>query len=163
VTGGAGPGNLTTASASVARRLSRAELANVVRDVLGDDTGAAEKFLSEDVYRPFDNDYTVQHASGALIESLEALATDIADRVMLQDPEVPYRIETGTSTGQPGIYKLDSYEAASRLSFLLWGSGPDDALLDQAKAGALLDGASRATAAIRLLGDARARQQLERF
>src|SRR5438552_10585571 len=46
VTGGAGPGNLTTASASVARRLSRAELANVVRDVLGDDTGAAEKFLS---------------------------------------------------------------------------------------------------------------------
>src|SRR5882724_6231 len=238
VTGGSGPGNLTTASASVARRLSRTELANVVRDVLGDDTGAAEKFLSEDVYRPFDNDYTVQHASGALIESLEALASDIADRVMLpanrakivtctptgpgdaaclrstietlgrrlyrrplseeqitayltlqsyatentpgvthdfytavdlvlrgmlQDPEVLYRIETGSSTGEAGIYKLDSYEAASRLSFLLWGSGPDDALLDQAKAGALLDGASRSTAATRLLGDARARQQLERF
>src|SRR5882724_6576000 len=194
VGGAAGPGNLPTASASVARRLSRTELSNVVRDVLGDDTGAAEKFLSEDVYRPFDNDYTVQQASGALIESLEALATDIADRAtlpvsrgkivtctptgpsdaaclrstietlgrrlyrrplseaqitayltlqsyatenapgvthdfytavdlvlrsMLQDPEVLYRIETGTSTGEAGIYKLDSYEAASRLSFLL--------------------------------------------
>jgi Protein of unknown function (DUF1588)/Protein of unknown function (DUF1592)/Protein of unknown function (DUF1595)/Protein of unknown function (DUF1585)/Protein of unknown function (DUF1587) len=236
--GPVGPGNLSTASASVARRLSRVELSNVVRDVLGDDSGAANKFLSEDVYRPFDNDYTVQHASGALIESLEALATDIADRAMLpanrakivtctptgpgdaaclrttietigrrlyrrplseqqitaylslqsyatentpgvahdfytavdlvlrsmlQDPEVLYRVETGTPSGEAGIYKLDSYEVASRLSFLLWGSGPDDALLDQAKAGSLLDGASRIAAATGLLADTRARQQLERF
>src|SRR4051812_956381 len=97
--GPVGPGNLTTASASVARRLSRTELANVVRDVLGEDSGAANKFLSEDVYRPFDNDYTVQHASGALIESLEALATDIADRAML--PANRAKVVTCTPTG-PG-------------------------------------------------------------
>jgi hypothetical protein len=236
--GPVGPGNLTTASASVARRLSRTELANVVRDVLSDDSGATTKYLAEDVYRPFDNDYTVQHASGALIESLEAMATDIADRAtsaanrgkvvpctptgpgdaaclrqtiesvgqrlyrrplseaqitayltlqsyatentpgvthdfytavdlvlrsMLQDPEVLYRIETGTATGDPGIYKLDSYEVASRLSFLLWGSAPNAALLDQAKAGALLDGASRTQAAAALLADQHAKAQLERF
>jgi hypothetical protein len=236
--GPVGPGNLTTASASVARRLSRTELTNLVRDVLGDDSGAAAKYLAEDVYRPFDNDYTVQQASSALIESLEATATDIADRAvsatnrakvvpctptgpddaaclrkmietvgqrlyrrplseeqitayltlqkyatentpgvthdfytavdlvlrsMLQDPEVLYRIETGSATGEPGIYKLDGYEVASRLSFLLWGSGPSDALIEQAKAGGLLDAASRTQAATTLLGDPHAKAQLERF
>jgi hypothetical protein len=234
----AGPGNLQTASASVARRLSRTELTNLVRDVLGDDSGATAKYLAEDQYRPFDNDYTVQEASAALIESLEATANEVANgavsaanrgkivpctptgpgdaaclrstieslglrlyrrplseqqvaayltlqsfatevnadvphdfytavnlvlRSMLQDPEVLYRIETGSPTGEPGIYKLDSYELASRLSFLLWGSGPDNALLDQAKAGALLDGPSRSAEATRLLTDAHARAQLERF
>jgi hypothetical protein len=233
-----GPGNLSTASASVARRLSRTELSNVVRDVLGDDTGAPAKFLSEDQYRPFDNDYTVQSASRALIESLEATADDIAARAvlpenrtklvpcqptgpsdaaclratiervglklyrrplseeqiqayltlqsfatevtpgtthdfytavnlvlrsMLQDPEVLYRIELGKPTGEPGIFALDDYEIASRLSFLLWGSGPDDALLEQAEAGKLQDSGSRDEAAARLLDDKRARTQLERF
>jgi hypothetical protein len=239
-TGGSsmGPGNLSTASASLARRLSRAELSNLVRDALGDDTGAPAKYLSEDQYRPFDNDYTVQSASRALIESLEATADDIAARAvlpanrskvvpcqptgpgdaaclrqtiesvgrklyrrplseeqikaylslqsyatesvpgvthdfytavnlvlrsMLQDPEVLYRIETGKPTAEPGIFALDDYEIASRLSFLLWGSGPDAALLDQAEAGKLADEGTRAEAATRLLGDARARTQLERF
>jgi hypothetical protein len=236
--GHVGPGDLKTASASVARRLSRTEYANVVRDVLGDTSGALSKYLAEDEYRPFDNDYTVQVASRALIESLEAAADDIATRAvspenrakvvpctpsgpgdaaclrstieslgrklyrrplsgeqvtayldlqrfatevnadvphdfytavnlvlrsMLQDPEVLYRIETGTPTGEPGIFKLDSYEVASRLSFLLWGSGPDDSLLAKAQDGALLDGGSRSAAAATLLGDARARSQLERF
>lgn len=236
--GPVGPGNLSTASASVARRLSRAELSNVISDVLGDDSAAPSKFLNDDVYRPFDNDYTVQAASRALIESLEALADDVAGRAvspenrgkivpctptgpgdaaclkatiesvgqrlyrrplsdeqvtayltlqsyateanadvphdfytavnlvlrsMLQDPEVLYRIETGTATGEPGIFKLDSYEVASRLSFLLWGSGPDDALLAAAKTGALGDPASRGAAAARLLADSHARAQLERF
>jgi hypothetical protein len=233
-----GPGNLTTASASVARRLTRSEFAHLVRDVLGDDGVAVGRFLADDEYKPFDNDYTVQRASRALIESLEAAAEEIAalavtpenrDKVvpctptgagdaqclratieqvgkrlyrrplseqqvaayltlqsfateanaqapsdfytavnlvlrsMLQDPEVLYRIETGSATDEPGIYRLDDYEVASRLSFLLWGSGPDDALLDQAAAGALLDPATRTAAATRMLADPRARSQLERF
>jgi len=209
-----------------------------VRDVLADESSAPAKFLSEDQYRPFDNDYTVQSASSALIESLEATANDIAARAvlpanrgrivpctptgpgdaaclrstiesigrrlyrrplseeqvqayltlqsyatesdpsvphdfytavnlvlrsMLQDPEVLYRIEVGTPTSEPGIFALDDYEVASRLSFLLWGSGPDDALLDQAGAGKLTEAGSRAQAAARLLSDTRARVQLERF
>jgi hypothetical protein len=222
----------------VARRLSRTEYANVARDVLGDTSGALTQYLVEDEYRPFDNDYTVQTASQALIESLEAAADDLAARAtspanrakivpctpsgpgdaaclrstieslgrrlyrrplsaeqvtaylglqsfatevnpdvphdfytavnlvlrsMLQDPEVLYRIETGTPTGEPGIFQLDSYEIASRLAFLLWGSAPDDALLDQAGDGSFLDGASRSAAAVAMLADARARAQLERF
>src|SRR5688572_10411141 len=83
--GNVGPGNLKTASASVARRLSRTEYSNVMRDVLGDSTSAINKYLSEDEYRPFDNDYTVQAASRALIESLEAAADDIAARAVLPE------------------------------------------------------------------------------
>ena len=236
--GSSGPGKLSTASASVARRLSRTELSNLVRDALGDDGTAPAKFLTEDQYRPFDNDYTVQSASSALIESLEATANDIAARAvlpanrgkivpcmptgpgdaaclrstiesvgrrlyrrplseeqvqayltlqsyatennpgvphdfytavnlvlrsMLQDPEVLYRIEVGAPTGEPGIFALDDYEIASRLSFLLWGSGPDDALLDQAGASKLTEAGLRTQAAARLLADTRARAQLERF
>src|SRR6185369_12963840 len=92
-----GPGRLSTASASVARRQSRAELSNLVRDALGDDQGAPAKFLNEDVYRPFDNDYTVQSASSALIESLEATATDVAARAVL--PENRSKIVPCTPTG----------------------------------------------------------------
>ena len=69
------------ASASVARRLSRSELDTTVRDLLGDTTNPASKFLQEDEYTPFDNDYSRQQASAALIDSLEAMADDIAARV----------------------------------------------------------------------------------
>ncbi len=46
---------------------------------------------------------------------------------------------------------------------MLWGSGPDDALLDQAEGGKLTDPGPRADAAARLLDDARARTQIDRF
>ncbi|HEX7668172.1 MAG TPA: DUF1587 domain-containing protein, partial [Polyangiaceae bacterium] len=56
---------------SVARRLSQAEIDNTLRDLLGDTSRPASKFLLEDQYRPYDNDYTVQEASRALIDALE--------------------------------------------------------------------------------------------
>ena len=80
-TGGAAPRS-DAVSASVARRLSRAEIDATVRDLLGDATNPASRFLAEDEYTPFDNDYTRQKASAALIDSLEATADDIAARVL---------------------------------------------------------------------------------
>ncbi len=38
---------------------------------------------------------------------------------------------------QPGMYRLDGYSKAARLSFLLWNTTPDGALLDAAAAGKL--------------------------
>jgi hypothetical protein len=69
------------ASDSVARRLSRAELDNVLRDLLGDRASAASDLLPEDPFSPYDNDYTGQVASAALIDSLSELADDVAARV----------------------------------------------------------------------------------
>lgn len=70
---------------SGARRLSQAELDNTLRDLLGEDTAPATRLLNEDEFRPFDNDYTIQQASDALITSLEALAEEVAGRT-LADP-----------------------------------------------------------------------------
>ncbi len=64
------------------RRLSQAELDNTLKDLLGEDTAPASRLLNEDEFRPFDNDYTIQQASEALITSLEVLAEEVADRAV---------------------------------------------------------------------------------
>jgi hypothetical protein len=240
-TGGASGANAApfVAARSEARRLSRAELDNTLRDLLGDDTHPAVRLLPEDLFAPFDNDYTTQTVSGALIDSLEGLAADVAARVagdralrdrlvpctpagpgdeacfrqvvtrflprafrrpvtsdevdaylalldfatednpdvahdfytavqllvraVLQDPEFLYRIETGEDSGDGRVFALGEREIAARMSYLLWGSAPDAALIDDAEAGRLSDSDSRRTIARRMLDDDRARDQLYRF
>ncbi|MEM9192420.1 MAG: DUF1592 domain-containing protein [Myxococcota bacterium] len=84
--------------------------------------------------------------------------------LMLSAPEFLYRFENsvaGLEPGESGI--LDGYSLASRLSFLLWGTGPDDALLDAAEAGRLDDDAGLRAEAERLLDDDRARDAFVRF
>ena len=65
------------------------------------------------------------------------------------------------STAKPGeSYKLDSYQLASRLSFFLWGSIPDQTLLDAAKRGELAGSPQTLAAQVRrMLADKRAEQQ----
>ena len=66
-------------------------------------------------------------------------------RAMLQSPSFLYRSELGASS-QP----LDGYEVASKLSFWLLGTTPDDQLLDDASAGKLdsADGLDRVARAM---------------
>jgi hypothetical protein len=90
------------------------------------------------------------------------VAVETVVRVMLQDPEFLYRVEIGTPVA-PGLVKLTPFEVASRLSFLLWGSGPDDALLDRAAKGALETAAQVGEAATAMLADGRARERVGRF
>jgi len=82
---GAGPEGSFVASESVARRLSRAELDNTLDTLLLDDSSPARQLLSEDEHSPYDNDYTLQLASSALIDSLELLATDVGGRASASD------------------------------------------------------------------------------
>jgi hypothetical protein len=70
---------------SGARRLSQTELDNTLRDLLGEDTAPATRLLNEDEFRPFDNDYTIQQASAALVTSLEALAEEVAARALADE------------------------------------------------------------------------------
>jgi len=54
---------------------------------------------------------------------------------VLASPDFLYHVEVG---GAPGtVVPLDDFALASRLSYFLWGSMPDDALLDEAEAGTL--------------------------
>lgn len=59
------------------RRLTATEYAATVHDLLGVEVDAA-LLLPEDWRQPFDNDYTTQVASQALIEGAELLAADVA-------------------------------------------------------------------------------------
>jgi hypothetical protein len=81
----------------------------------------------------------------------------------LQDPEFLYRLERGQAGAEDGILELDAHEVATRLSFLLFGSGPSSSLLDQADSGALLAPDARRVTAQAMLDDERARRQLYRF
>jgi hypothetical protein len=57
-------------------------------------------------------------------------------RAMLQSPKFLYRVEVGAAGADPAKpaawRKLDGYEIATRLSFLLWGTAPDAALMTAA-------------------------------
>jgi hypothetical protein len=83
---------------------------------------------------------------------------------VLQSAPFLYRVEEGTAVpGRPGLFRLGSYEIASRLSFFLWGSAPDETLLDDAERGALATPEGRAAAVRRLLSDRRARAMVRNF
>ncbi len=92
-------------------------------------------------------------------------AVSVVVQALLQDPEFLYRIEIGQPVaGSNGLFKLTGPEVATRLSFFLWGTAPDDGLLDVAVTGTRLQdpAAIRATAE-RMLADPRARRGVERF
>ena len=72
---------------------------------------------------------------------------------MLQSPHFLYRKEHGTSADGGA---LDGYELATRLSFFLWNTIPDDELLAAAEAGELSTDEGLAAQAQRLLDDDRA-------
>lgn len=73
---------------------------------------------------------------------------------LLQSPDFLFRVERGEDA--PGGRRYTDFEMASRLSFLIWNSIPDDALLDAAAEGRLTDDAGLAVEVDRLLADPRA-------
>jgi hypothetical protein len=91
----------------------------------------------------------------------ERLATFLA--AVLSSPQFLYKKELGTAGSDPKLRKLDSYEIASRLSYLVWQSMPDAELADAAAKGTLLQPAQRLAQLDRMLKDGRARQGLRAF
>ncbi len=69
------------AAVSGMRRLTVREYNNTVRDLVGDDSSPAHGLFPEDVLNPFDNDYTTQIPSTALVDAAELLAGQIAERL----------------------------------------------------------------------------------
>ena len=83
---------------------------------------------------------------------------------MLVDPDFLLRIERDPAEAVPGApYRLSDVEVASRLSFFLWGSIPDEPLLDAAERGALTDPAVLEAQVRRMLADPRARSLVDDF
>lgn len=80
-----------------------------------------------------------------------------AIRSMLVSPAFLYRSEMGEPAAD-GTYALTSWELASALSYQLWGTMPDDALLDAAASGSLSTPDDLEREARRMLADPRARE-----
>ena len=76
---------------------------------------------------------------------------------LLVSPQFLFRIEREPADAAPGdAYRISDLELASRLSFFLWSSVPDDALLDDAVDGRLGDAAVLEQQVRRMLRDPRA-------
>ena len=83
---------------------------------------------------------------------------------MLVDPEFLFRIERDPQDVAPGTpYRLGDLELASRLSFFLWSSIPDDELLEAAAGGRLGDPAELERQTRRLLADGRSHALVDNF
>jgi len=65
-------------------------------------------------------------------------ATALAIRASLMSPNFLFRLEQDPhADGSGKVYQLSEYQLASRLSYFLWSTMPDDELFAQAKAGTL--------------------------
>jgi len=89
---------------------------------------------------------------------------ELATRAVLISPKFVFRVERDPAGATPGSpYHVSEVDLASRLSFFLWSSIPDDELLDLASRGqlskpAVLDGQVR-----RMLADPRAQALVDNF
>lgn len=114
--------------------------------------------------RPLTDDELTRYASlaatnAALLGGDPWIGLQYAVAGLLQSPHFLYRVELGTpvSADDPLLVRLDAYELASRLSYLVWNTTPDDALLDAAAAGELEDAPGIAAQVDRLFASPRAR------
>ena len=83
---------------------------------------------------------------------------------ILLNPKFLFRIERDPANIAPATaYRLSDLELASRLSFFLWSSIPDDELLDVAARGQLKDPALLEQQVRRMLGDSRATALVSNF
>lgn len=79
----------------------------------------------------------VAHEAGATLGSFyDGIATSLA--IVLESPRFLFREETTEpDPDQPGALRLTAFAKATRLSFFLWNSTPDDELLAAAESGEL--------------------------
>jgi hypothetical protein len=115
---------------------------------------------SADEVQSFVDFYTASRNDGADFPTAMTLVIE----AVLEDPAFFYRVEAGTpSPEDPRIARLGPYEVASRLSYFLWGTMPDEALFAAAESGALSTPEGLEKEARRLLDDPRARDSVVEF
>jgi hypothetical protein len=84
-------------------------------------------------------------------------------KALLSSVDFLYRVELDSDPSSAAAHPLGAYELASRLSYLLWSTMPDDALFALADSGSLLGVDVLAAQFDRMLSDARAQQLVSSF
>jgi len=134
----------------------------------GEETPCATKILStlaRRAYRRPTTDEDIQtllgfYRSGRAEGDFETGVRTALERLLVS-PDFLFRIEADPDKVVPGTaYRLSDVELASRLSFFLWSSIPDDELLDLAIRGKLRDARILDQQVRRMLADPRSRSEL---
>jgi cytochrome c5 len=88
----------------------------------------------------------------------------LAMQKILVSPDFIFRAEVDPPGAQPGtVYKITDVELASRLSFFLWSSIPDDELLSVAESGRLKEPAVLQAQVKRMLADPKSAALVKNF
>ncbi len=91
-------------------------------------------------------------------------AIRVSIQAILADPEFVFRFERTPPDVTPGEnYFIDDLELASRLSFFLWSSGPDDELITLASKGKLSEPSNLKAQTRRMLADPKSIALTENF
>ena len=136
-----------------------------------DEEGCARTILSGLAKRAYRRPPTESEVEELLVFYREGEAeggfeqgVQMAIRRMLISLNFLFRIEADPVDAAAGTaYRLNDYELASRLSFFLWSSIPDDELLDAAARGALQDPVELERQVRRMLADDRSSAFVENF
>lgn len=127
----------------------RVEVQRRLRQLL---TRAFRRTVTDEVLKPYTNYVMARIAAGdSFTEGMK-----LAVSAVLASPRFLYLYERG---GQKGAESLDDFELASRLSFFLWGSLPDEELLNLAAEQRLSEPEVLGEQITRLLND----RKLKRF
>jgi Protein of unknown function (DUF1592)/Protein of unknown function (DUF1588)/Protein of unknown function (DUF1585)/Protein of unknown function (DUF1587)/Protein of unknown function (DUF1595)/Planctomycete cytochrome C len=124
--------------------------------------------LARRAYRRPVTDADLQHVLAFYEEGRKAGGFDAgierALRLILSSPQFVFRFEHDPVGETPGsVYRVSDVELASRLSFFLWSSIPDDELLNAAIAGKLKDPATLDQQVKRMLADPRSESLVTDF
>jgi hypothetical protein len=102
--------------------------------------------------RPFLTTYTMTRQKRSFDESIASAVRDV-----LLAPDFLFRLEFDPKDAAPGtVHPVSDFELASRLSFFLWSSIPDDELLNVAAKRKLREAAALDREVRRMLADRRA-------
>jgi hypothetical protein len=172
------PGALSGCSAtdpeSVRNACVRGFISRIGRRVLRRQVTLAEV---DELYAIYESAYTIYASTRDPRQLPFQQGLSMVLESLLQSPAFLYRVELGSSVGVPpngGLAAADpdedddavpltSWEMASRLSYFLWGTTPDDALLDAAEQNQLMTKEQVLAEAERMLDDPKARDAVGAF
>jgi mono/diheme cytochrome c family protein len=136
-----------------------------------EELACARRILSNVARRAFRRPITDADLSGIMAfyeegwkESGFESGIEFAIRSILVTPEFLFRIERDPTNAAPNTnYRISNLELASRLSFFLWSSIPDDELLDVATNAQLNQPATLEKQVRRMLADRKSKALVENF
>ena len=137
----------------------------------GEEDASARRILSALMRRAYRRPVNEADLAGPLALYRKARADgdfeagiEMALSAVLVSPQFLFRVETDPVSAAPNtVYRISDLELASRLSFFLWSSIPDDELIDVASAGNLHETPVLERQVRRMLADPRSQALVSNF